>query len=253
MEIKTNLSMKCQILKKDSTKSFSYLAGINRAINPSQVTKLAKSVNKLGILRPIVIANIPFINGKPTDYIIDGQHLFNALLRNNMDIPYILINIKNKVELVESIALLNASSKNWAMIDYVTSWSCVSEDYKKLLHYYNVYDFELSALSAILSGRLSSANGGGMSMIIKKGEFKVVDEKLNVTTLDCLTDVLDILPRMNRFENRYVCAEYISFLRSFSSYNHEKFMKNLKLQKELFILATQQQEKLSEMFKKLTK
>jgi hypothetical protein len=113
--------MKPQILKKDSHKSFSYLAGINRPINPSQVTKLAESVNKLGILRPVIVAEISFLTGKKTNYIIDGQHLFNALLRNNMDIPFISIKIDTKVQLVESIALLNASSKNWAMIDYITS------------------------------------------------------------------------------------------------------------------------------------
>lgn len=244
--------MKCLILKKDSSKSFSYLAGINRPINPAQVTKLAKSVNKLGILRPVIIANLSFIDGKARDYIIDGQHLFNSLLRNNLDIPYVSISIKNKIELVESIALLNSSSKSWTMLDYITSWACVSEDYKKLLHYYNVYDFDLSNLSAILSGR-SVATGGGMTTFIKRGEFKIVDEKKNVNILDNLTDVLDILPRMNRFENRYICAEYISFLNTTAGYNHEKFIKNLKLQKEMFILATHQQEKLSEMFKKLTK
>ena len=120
--------MKIQILKKDSHKSFSYLAGINRPINPAQVTKLAESVKTLGILRPVIVAELQFISGKLIKYIIDGQHLFNSLLRNNMDIPYITIKIENKVQLVESIALLNASSKNWSIIDYVTSWSCVSEE-----------------------------------------------------------------------------------------------------------------------------
>ena len=86
-------------------------------------------------------------------YIIDGQHAFNALLRNNMDIPYVTIKIDNKVQLVESIALLNASSKNWTLLDYITSWSCVSEDYKKLLHYYNVYDLELGNIAVVLMER----------------------------------------------------------------------------------------------------
>ena len=118
--------MKIQYLKIGSSKAFYYLAGINRPINPSQVTKLSESLLKLGILRPIIVAEISFLTGKKTSYIIDGQHLFNAMLRNNMDIPYKVIEIKNKVELVEAIALLNASSKSWTMIDYVTSWSCVS-------------------------------------------------------------------------------------------------------------------------------
>lgn len=243
--------MKCQILKKDSHKSFNYLSGINRPINPSQVTKLAESLKALGILRPVIIARLSFITGKLTDYIIDGQHLFNALLRCNLDIPYVVIEIKNKVELVESIALLNASSKNWSILDYVTSWSCVSEDYKKLFHYYNVYDFELVDLSAILAGK--SVAGGINSKPIKRGQFKIDNEKEAVQILDYLTDVLTIIPRMNRFENKYVCSEYINFLKSTHDYNHNLFLEKLKKDKSKFILATQEHQKLSEMFKKLTK
>lgn len=241
--------MKIQTLKKDSHKSFSYLAGINRPINPAQVTKLAESVKTLGILRPVIIANLSFINGKSTNYIIDGQHLFNALLRNNQDIPYIIIKIEDKVQLVESIALLNASSKNWAILDYVTSWSCVSEDYKKLLHYYNVYDFELVDISAILSGR--SVIGGIETKFIKRGKFKITSEKDGIKILDNLTDVFNILPRMNRKENKYVYSEYISFYKSNLNYNHSQFLKKLESNKDKFILATQEKEKLSEMFKKL--
>lgn len=241
--------MKIQVLKKDSHKSFSYLAGINRPINPAQVTKLAESVNKMGILRPIIIARLSFITGKLIDYIIDGQHLFNALLRNNLDIPYVTIEIRDKTELVESIALLNASSKNWAILDYVTSWSCVSEDYKKLLHYYNVYDFELVDISAILAGR--SVAGGIETKFIKRGKFKIANEKENVRLLDYLTDVLKVIPRMNRYENKYVCSEYITFVKNTNKYNHSDFMKSLTKNKEKFILATQEHHKLSEMFQKL--
>lgn len=241
--------MKIQILKKDSHKSFSYLAGINRPINPAQVTKLAESVKTLGILRPVIVAELQFISGKLIKYIIDGQHLFNSLLRNNMDIPYITIKIENKVQLVESIALLNASSKNWSIIDYVTSWSCVSEDYKKLLHYYNVYDFELVDLAAILSGK--SVSGGIESKFIKRGQFKITDEKQGVKILDYLTDILNILPRMKRTENKYLCSEYINFQKNSYDYNHKEFLQKLEKHKEKFILATHEHNKLSDMFKKL--
>ena len=39
------------------------LAGINRPIIPAQVTKLAKSIDKMGFIRPIVVAKISFISG----------------------------------------------------------------------------------------------------------------------------------------------------------------------------------------------
>jgi len=243
--------MNIQILKKTSKKGFSLLAGINRPVNPSQVTKLAESVKKLGILRPVVVSDISFLTGKSQRYIIDGQHLFHALIRNNMDIPYIKVDIKDKKELVESIALLNASSKNWALIDYVTSWSSIYDDYKKLINYYKIYDFELGDLSAILSNKTVCSTGSASIKSVKKGEFKISNEKENVNILDYLTEVLEILPRMNRFENKYLVREYVSFVRNTRKYNHTIFKKNLEINKKKFVLSTQENGKLSEMFKKL--
>ena len=241
--------MKTQILKKDSKQSFSYLAGINRPINPAQVTKLAESVIKMGIIRPVVIAYISFIDGIKKPYIIDGQHLFNALIRNNMDIPYVVIDIKDKTDLVEKIALLNASSKNWSMLDYITAWASLSNDYVKLNHYYQVYDIDLCTLATILLGQ--SVDGSSTVKTIKNGKFKVVDEKLNVSILDYVTDLLKVIPRMARNDNRYTTREYIKFLRTTKTYNHKKFLDNLKKNKKEFILATQEEGKLVELFTKL--
>ena len=241
--------MKNQILKKDSKQSFSYLAGINRAINPAQVTKLAQSVNKMGIIRPVVVAYIAFIDGIKKLFIIDGQHLFNALIRNNMDIPYVIIDVKDKTDLVEKIALLNASSKNWTMLDYITAWASLSQDYVKLNHYYQVYDIDLGTLATILMN--GSVDGSNTVKTIKNGKFKIVDEKFNVSILDNVTDLLKVIPRMARNDNRYTAREYVKFLRTTKTYNHKKFIDNLKKNKKEFILATQEEGKLVELFTKL--
>jgi len=241
--------MKLQILKKDSKQSFCYLAGINRAINPAQVTKLAESVNKMGIIRPVVVAYIAFVDGIKKLYIIDGQHLFNALIRNNMDIPYVIIEVKDKTDLVEKIALLNASSKNWTMLDYITAWASLSQDYVKLNHYYQVYDIDLATLATILMG--GSVDGSNTVRTIKNGQFKIVDEKFNVSILDYVTDLLKVIPRMARNDNRYTAREYVKFLRTTKTYNHKKFIDNLKKNKKEFILATQEDGKLVELFTKL--
>jgi hypothetical protein len=59
---------------------------------------------------------------------------------------------------------------------------------------------------------------------------------------------------MNRFENRYVCAEYVNFRRTTGcDYDHQKFMKSLENNKQKFILATQEQQKLADMFRNLIK
>lgn len=227
----------------------SYLSGINRSINPTQVTKLAQSVLKMGIIRPLVVAELDFVTGKKIKYIVDGQHLFNALIRNGMEIPYVEIAIKHKQELVETIALLNASSKNWTLLDYISAWGSLSNDYIKLNHYYQVYDFDMGILSSVLNNNIS--DGGNMVKKIKNGTFRIIEEDKNLVILNNLTDVLEIVPRMNRLENRYLCREYIKFLRNTSKYNHLKFLENLKQNKQEFILATQEDGKLVELFTKL--
>jgi hypothetical protein len=243
--------MEIKVLKKNE--SLSYLAGINRPINPAQVTKLAESINLIGNIRPLVVVEIDFITGKKTKYIVDGQHLFNALIRNSLPIEYIIIKVKDTVELVERIALLNSSSKSWTLLDYITSWTVISEDYKKLQQYYNIYDFELSFLAGVLMNKnYKSLGGGHINKFIKKGEFKITEENKNVEILDKLTDVLNIIPRLNRQENKFLCTEYVDFLRiNLSKYNHKIFLDNLKKNKEKFILATHEQTKLSSMFEKL--
>lgn len=230
-----------------------FLAGINRAINPSHVTKITTSYERLGSLQPVICCEVDFISGKKELYILDGQHKFNAMLRLNWEIPYVVIDIKDKKDLVESIALLNASSKSWTIQDYVNSWASLLADYVKLNRYFQIYDVEISIIAAILSnGNVSSA--GTITKKIKQGEFAIQNEEENVTILDGITDILKVIPRMNRFENRYVCAEYVNFRRTEGcSYDHKAFMKKLEANKKQFILATQEQERLSDMFRKLSK
>lgn len=229
---------------------FQYLAGINRAINPAQVTKLAKSVELMGIIRPIVITEVSFISGKTEKYIIDGQHIFNALIRLGSDIPYVSIDVKDKQDLVEKIAMLNASSKTWSMLDYVTAWSSLKPDYIKLNHYFQVYDLEISDLAAILFG--ISSSGSNIIRILKSGDFTISNEAKNVEILNNVTDMLKTVPRMNRYENRYAVREYVKFLRSTSKYDHKTFLTKLQKNKDKFLLATQEEGKLSELFNKIS-
>jgi hypothetical protein len=255
-ELKNHLQ---HLLKKigwinDSSKiKLHYLAGINRAINPGQVTKLCNSLMKMGNIRPVIVCEIDFLNGIKGHYILDGQHLFNALLRLGWDIPYVMIDVKDKQDLVEKIALLNSSSKSWSMQDYVLAWASLKPDYIKLNKYFQIFDIEISILAAILSnGTVGSA--GTITKTIKDGEFAIQDEEANISIVNGITDVLKFIPRMNRFENRYVCAEYVNFRRTEGcSYDHKAFMKKLEANKKQFILATQEQQKLSDMFRKLSK
>ncbi len=230
-------------------KPVSFLAGINRPIDPAQVTKLAQSIDAIGVQRTLVVAEFAFITGKKEMYVIDGQHLYHALMRNGLDIPYVMVEIKDKADLVEKIALLNASSKSWCTQDYITAWSCLKTDYVKLNEYLNRYDIEKSLTASILMN--NGTDGGNTIRTIKKGEFQIINEEGNVKILDYITDLLKVIPRQNRVQNKYVCREFLSFVRSCPDYNHERFMNNIKKVKDDFKFATQQEGRLSDFFYKL--
>jgi uncharacterized ParB-like nuclease family protein len=238
--------MKLSISKINGVKSWSYLAGINRPITPSQVTKLSKSIEKMGVVRPVIIATFDFITGKPQKYIIDGQHLFNACIRLNKDVPYTEISVKDKQDLVETIALLNASSKSWTMQDFILAWGSLKPDYIKLNKYYNVYDMDLRFLASVLEN--NSVCSSSISRRIKAGEFQIKNEALAVKHLDYVTDMLKVIPRLNRIENRYASIEYITFVINTPAYNHKVFLENLKKAKKQFILATHEEGQLKQLF-----
>ncbi len=252
-KVKKGLTVKT--LNITGSKGFSMLAGINRAVVPSHVTKLASSLEKMGVVRPVVIASIDFVSGTPTNYIIDGQHLYHALLRMGWDIPYTEITIKDAVDLAEHLALLNASSKSWSMKDYITVWANVNKDYVKLNKYFNTYDIELNQLADVLMNNSCAANTGGnitISRTIKRGEFTIDDEKRSVYLLNCVTDALKIVPRVDRLSNKLFIASFINFINSCVSYDHVQFMASLRVHKDKFKLSTQDQDEFKKLLKSIS-
>jgi hypothetical protein len=250
MKIKNKLTIK--ELKINGSKGFSILAGINRPITPNHVTALATSIERLGILRPCIVANISFLTGAPIDYLIDGQHLYHALMRLGWDIPYTEVEINTEVELAEALAMLNNSSKSWSMKDYITVWSNIRKDYVKLNQYHNTYDIELGQLGEILMENTCTSFSGGngnLCRIIKRGDFQIGDEQAAVFILNCVTDALKIVPRLDRVSNKLFIASYVSIIVTSKNYDHKRFIVSLDRNKDKFKLATQDAEE----FKKLLK
>ena len=249
-----NKTLEIKYLKVNGSKGLCILAGINRVIRPSHVTTMARSIEKMGVIRPVVVANIDFITGSRTTYIIDGQHLYHALIRAGIDIPYTEIVIKDNVDLAEHLALLNNSSKSWSMLDYITVWANVNKDYIKLNKFYNTYDVELCQLADMLmnnSCTFYSGGAGSISRVIKRGDFKIDDEKRAVFLLNCVTDALKIVKRMDRMSNKLFIATYVNFMNTTENYNHKQFMANLKLNKDKFVAITQDPEEYKKLLKSI--
>jgi len=239
-------------LTPNSKMKLKLLAGINRPLDAKQINKLVYSVNKIGIVRNVIIAELDFITGKKEWYVIDGQHLFTALsIRLDMDIPYVVVQIKDKQELVEQIALLNASSKSWSMQDYVTAWASLKTDYVKLNKYAEDFDLDISMAATILMNQ--SIDSSTTTAKIKTGEFSIINEAVNAQIIKNLSDVLDIVPRNNRVQSKYFCREYVKFVRSCAKYDHKDFVGKLSTHVDKVVLATQQNDRLFDIFETFTK
>jgi hypothetical protein len=249
---KTVLEIKT--LKSTGSKGFSLLAGVNRPVIPQHVTKLAASIEAMGVIRPVVVATFDFLDGTFHTYIIDGQHLYHALMRMGWDIPYIEISVKDSVQLAERLALLNNSSKSWSMKDYILVWSGINKDYVKLNKYFNTYDIELSQVAEILMNNTCNGNVGGshVSTSIKKGEFSIDDEQRAIMLLNNITDALKIVKRMDRMSNKMFIASYVNFINSYDGYDHKQFLANLKLNKDKFKTITHDPEEYKKLLKSIS-
>lgn len=235
-------------LKLLSGKGFSLLSGVNRKVIPSNVSKLAESISKMGVIRPVVVANFTY-NGVKDYYILDGQNLYHALIRLEMDIPYVEVSVNSNAELVETIALLNTSSKTWTLTDYINAWSFIKPDYKKLSELFEIYDIELSAIASVLHG-YNGHSGANITKVIKNGTFQIKDLDSAVQKLQYTTDVLKIVPRLDRNSNRAFVASYLKFISSNDKYNHKRFQAYLKANLEKLELVNADGNVFMEFFSK---
>ena len=202
----------------------SLLSSINRPIMPSHVTKVAKSIRKYGMLRPIIVVETSIFTGKKELYIIDGQHAYTACLSLNVEIPYIVIpNLNSVQEIISCIAYFNASSKSWTILDYVYAWTSIREDYRKLNQLYEQFDFDFETILAV-SG--SAITGGNVLNKVKRGEFVVTDYDKAHQICQRITDVFEVIPRFNRVSNRALTRACACLFRedSYSDAKHAKIL-----------------------------
>jgi hypothetical protein len=148
--------------------------------------------------------------------------------------------------------MLNNSSKSWSMGDYITAWSSINPEYIKLNQYYKIYDIELSQLAQILLECKTRYNLGGtyISGTLKKGEFVIPDEQASLQLLNYVTDALQVIPRMDRLSNKMFISFYVDYVVS-NPYNHNDYLKRLRVNKDKFKYITMNPEEFKKLFKSI--
>lgn len=144
--MKARLQMQLQLRKTKNYDQFKKLSQ-NREVNKRQVFNLEKSIEELDLtmFAPIMVKN---------NYIIDGQHRFEACRNMDKDIWYIELDHLDEKDIAKAITLLNSNAKNWSADDYLHLYCHLNkQDYLKVKQFMGEYGINsLSVAIFFLSG-----------------------------------------------------------------------------------------------------
>ena len=130
-ELKDALALLRKIKFSKDYKKFAFLE-INRITDTEHIQKMITSVRTMGVVRPVICVKVTFIDGTSQLYVIDGQHLFKSLMAEDLEIPYVVIDVEDKIDMVQKMAMLNNSSKSWTLLNYVNAFKMHLRDYYEL-------------------------------------------------------------------------------------------------------------------------
>ena len=219
-ELKDALALLRKIKFSKDYKKFEFL-DINRLTDNGHIQKMINSVRNMGVVRPVICVRITFVDGRQKLYVIDGQHLFKCLMAEDLEIPYVIIDVENKIDMIQKMAMLNNSSKSWTLMNYVNAFKMHIVDYYKLNELREMYNIEPLMLAIICTnGNESSISG---SKLIKTGEFKIT----NLKSHEMAKSFNDFFLKIGQAD-RWVKHNFLQvFMRAYSTYDHEKSLENL--------------------------
>ena len=224
------------------------LDGLQRPIITAHGNTLAKSMKTMGNIRPVIVVKLKEKGNRWGYYVLDGQHNYTALLSLKAEeIPVVEVGVKNTANLVQTIALLNSSSKSWSLKDYVHAWSNIHSDYSLLKRLYDKYDIELSIVAAVCTGA-NLGNATPATRLIKSGEFRILNLSESEQKLSDINQILNELPRMDRAANRYFILSLISVFNEiqYGRTEHTKLLNYVKNNREVLKFALNNVNQLKE-------
>jgi hypothetical protein len=220
-DLKDALALLKKIKFSRDYNKFHMLDGINRIPDPKHIQKMVSSIRSMGVIRPVICVQVKFMDGTNKLYIVDGQHLFKALSAEGLDIPFVIIDTPNKIDLVHKMAMLNNSSKSWTLLNYVNAFKMYIPDYNQLFELRDMYDIEPLMLAAICTKGTSAVVSG--SQLLKSGNFKIT----NPEAQEMAKAFNDFFLKIGRAD-RWVKHQFLQvFMRAWGNYNHEEALANL--------------------------
>jgi hypothetical protein len=186
---------------------------------------MVNSIRAMGIIRPVVVAKTDIIDGQMRKYLIDGQHLFEGCVREDLEVPYVEIEVTSELDLVYKMAKLNNSSKSWTLMDYVNAFLHYVPDYLTLKRYTRLYNLEPLMIASICANdsRYNGMHSG--SKVIKSGNFEIT----NVKAEEMCKAFSDLFLKIGTAD-RWVKKEFLTvFMQAYQSdkYDQNTIMSNI--------------------------
>jgi hypothetical protein len=209
---------KFEIFETKNYGLFKYLP-FNRDVDKKHVDLLCKSINKFGLVVPIIVTN--------DNYVIDGQHRLEALIQLQKPVFYVINNNVNK----DCVVDINTNQQGWKVINHIKSYAVKGNlEYKRLLEIIDDYidDFTLSGITDAFNSKLKMSS----TSLIKKGIYEL-NEDLGEMVLENCQNLRDVIGK-NAISTKFVRAlKKIMFKNE--HFDIDRLIKNCKSVKKIYI------------------
>ena len=188
----------------------------NRDLNQVHLARLKESIKKNYLL------TILMVNEKYE--IIDGNHRFTVIKELGLPVHFIM----QKGYGLREVQMLNANTKNWAIVDYLNGYCDLGvKDYFLFREFLKDYGFSPQSAMLLLSGEYESGTAvSSISNKFKEGKFKVknyADARLKAEKIMMLE------PYYNGYLRRSFIIAMISLFKN-PNFEFKDFLQKLKLQ-----------------------
>lgn len=200
-----------------------HMMPMNRSVKESHVQTMGESIAIFGMpTRPVIVCETDEIDGILRRWVLDGQHLLQALIRDKKEIPYITIPVKDAKDIVHKLTLLNNTSKSWGLLDYINAYRNFDKTYDQLFKMVNKYQTE-TLFVASMGLNKNSSNVAITSKILRKGEYNIENPNWEAMC-EQFQQIYFTIGSADRWVKK---AAYDCFLNTFGYVDHTKVIRNV--------------------------
>lgn len=194
--------------------------GNNRDIKLPHVNDMQKSIQKNGVLRPVIVV---FDKLMGLYRVVDGQHLWQALMRLNLPIECKVASCDaNDMDAITKLMIdLNTTSKSWSFTTYIECWAKTSNAHYKYLDLMIKMNSDIQSTVVLMAYARKSRTLATKQ--VKEGNFQVVDREFGDKLVNYVRECNKFVP-----STRPINQALIELMVSVENYNHKQMIKALK-------------------------